>query len=144
MARNDAATRAAKEIANSCHAVRLRALNRAVSSIYDEALRPLGLKASQLNVLVAIASAGQLQPVDIGRALHMEKSTVSRNVDKMKVNGWIQSRDLEGRGQVLSLTTTGNRLVARAAKRWKMAQTQTEELLGTDGVAALREVHERL
>ena len=42
-------------IAKTCIAVRLRSLNRVVTNIYDAALRPLGLKISQLNILVVTA-----------------------------------------------------------------------------------------
>ena len=45
-------------IAGACIAVRLRLLNRVVTNLYDDALRPLGLKMSQLNILVATARIG--------------------------------------------------------------------------------------
>ena len=38
-------------IAKTCIAVRMRMLNRLVTNVYDEALRPLGLKVSQMNIL---------------------------------------------------------------------------------------------
>ena len=48
-------------IAGECLAVRLRRLNREVTALYDEALRPLGLKTSQLNMLVMISAAIRLR-----------------------------------------------------------------------------------
>lgn len=42
--------------------VRLRMLNRIVTNIYDEALRPLDLKVSQMNVLVAAAKLRTARP----------------------------------------------------------------------------------
>jgi DNA-binding MarR family transcriptional regulator len=138
------ATRAAKQIAGACYAVRLRAVNRAVSSIYDDALRPLEMKASQLNVLVAIAMVGEAQPVHVARALHMDKSTLSRNVDKMKARGWIRSRDAPGGGQLLTLSAAGDKLLSQALPLWKRAQAQTEELLGGEGADALHSIHSSL
>ena len=44
-------------IARTCIAVRLRLLNRVVTNLYDDALRPLGLKVSQVNILVVMASS---------------------------------------------------------------------------------------
>ena len=42
-------------IARTCVAARMRLLNRVVTNFYDDALRPLGLKISQLNILIATA-----------------------------------------------------------------------------------------
>ena len=53
---------AAELIAGECLAVRVRALNRAVTALYDEALRPLGLRVGQLNLLVAVARIGTAGP----------------------------------------------------------------------------------
>ena len=39
-------------VARECIANKVRLLNRAVTAIYDEALRPYGLKISQMSVLV--------------------------------------------------------------------------------------------
>src|SRR5262245_59448709 len=70
-------------IAAECLAVRLRALNRAVSALYDDALRPHGLRVGQLNLLVAVARLGPAKPGDLCRFLCMEKSTLSRDVEVM-------------------------------------------------------------
>ena len=39
-------------VARECIANKVRLLNRAVTAIYDETLRPHGLKISQMSVLV--------------------------------------------------------------------------------------------
>ena len=49
-------------ISRTCIAVRLRLLNRVVSSFYDDALRPLGLKVSQMNILTVTAKLGLARP----------------------------------------------------------------------------------
>src|ERR1700682_3923563 len=49
-----AAPSASERIASECICSRLRLLNRVVSSIYDEALRPYRLEISQLSLLIAI------------------------------------------------------------------------------------------
>ena len=41
---------AADLIAGECLAVRVRLLNRTITGIYDEALRPLGMTVGQLNM----------------------------------------------------------------------------------------------
>src|SRR5262245_53676910 len=54
-------------IAGDCIAVRVRLINRVVTSVYDEALRPLGIRVSQGNVLVAVARKGEARPAEVCR-----------------------------------------------------------------------------
>ena len=58
-----ATTSSIDTISRTCIAVRLRLLNRVVTNLYDDGLRPLGLKVSQLNIPArpggAEAAAGQ-------------------------------------------------------------------------------------
>ena len=58
---------AAEVIAAECLAVRVRTLNRAVTALYDDALRPHGLRVGQLNLLVAVARMGTARPGDLCR-----------------------------------------------------------------------------
>ena len=51
-------TTSIETISKTCIAVRLRLLNRVITNFYDDALRPLGLKVSQLNLLVVAAKRG--------------------------------------------------------------------------------------
>jgi hypothetical protein len=53
-----ATTSSIDTISRTCIAVRLRLLNRVVTNFYDDALRPLRLKVSQLNVLIVTARLG--------------------------------------------------------------------------------------
>src|SRR5215213_506038 len=106
-------------IAGECVAVRLRMLNRVVTTVYDDALRPLGLKVSQMNILVAAAKMGTARPVEVCEYLHLDVSTLSRNVERMKARGWLEVvPDEDGRAQPFRLTAEGNKLLERAAPAW--------------------------
>ena len=129
----------ANRIAQQCLGARLRVLNRVVSGIYDEALRPWGLKISQLNVLVAVARMGEAQPLRLCRVLHLDPSTLSRNVERMGKRGWLQSRPGEdARTQVLRITPEGEALLEAVAPAWQQAQDRVTELLGQEGADAVR------
>lgn len=125
-------------IAQECIASRLRALNRFVTNIYDEALRPLGLKASQHNLLVAIAKMGEAKPAVLSKMFHMDASTLSRNVERMRQRGWVAASPGEdGRTVLLSLTGPGQELLQRATAGWRAAQKEITDLLGQEGVSML-------
>lgn len=134
-------------IAGECIAVRMRLLNRVVTNIYDAALRPLGLKVSQMNLLVATAMMGTARPADVCRRLHLNVSTLSRNVERMKARGWLEViPEEDARAQPFQLTAKGRKLLEKAAPAWKGAQQRAKELLG-DGIVdllgqAVQRVHE--
>jgi DNA-binding MarR family transcriptional regulator len=125
-------------IAAECITVRLRMLNRMVSKIYDDALRPLGVKASQLNILVVAAKLGVARPAEVCDKLQLDTSTLSRNVERMKASGWLEvvDDDHDGRAQPFRLTAKGRKLLDRAKPLWDEAQKKVKDLLG-DGAFAM-------
>ena len=132
-------------IARNCIAVRLRLLNRVVTKIYDGALRPLGLKASQLNILVVKAKLGLARPVRVCEILQLDTSTLSRNVERMRARGWLEVvPDEDARAQPFRLTSQGQRLIESAVPAWEKAQRQAEELLAEEGMALLDRAAQRL
>ncbi|MBL4686284.1 MAG: MarR family transcriptional regulator, partial [Nannocystaceae bacterium] len=128
----------AEVLAGDCLAVRVRLLNRAITAIYDDALRPLGLTAGQLNVLVMIKRNGPVSPTEIAERLHMEKSTVSRNVARMRDNGWLTTAEsVPGQRQELTLSRKGSALLVRSYSAWHKAQADAGIALGRGGAESI-------
>ena len=132
--------RAEQQIASECLATRIRRLNRIVSSIYDEALRPFGVKISQLNILVATATHERSRPADLCRTLDLDPSTLSRNLRILHRRGWIEYLEDQGdaRAQPFRLTAAAEELIVRAYPAWLTAQLRAEEALGPEAAAVLR------
>jgi DNA-binding MarR family transcriptional regulator len=125
-------------ISRTCIAVRLRLLNRVVTNIYDDALRPLGLKVSQLNILIVAARLGLARPAQVCEILQLDTSTLSRNVERMRAHGWLEVvPEEDARAQPFRLTPHGKRLIEKAIPAWEEAQAQAAELLGNDGIVLL-------
>jgi DNA-binding MarR family transcriptional regulator len=125
-------------IAGTCVAVRLRLLNRVVTNFYDDALRPLGVKISQLNLLIVTAKLGLARPAQVCQILQLDTSTLSRNVERMRENGWLEVvPEEDARAQPFRLTAQGKRLIEKAVPAWEEAQRQATELIGADAVAVL-------
>jgi DNA-binding MarR family transcriptional regulator len=132
-------------IAHNCIAVKLRLLNRVVTNLYDDALRPLGLKVSQLNILVVTAKLGLAQPAKVCDILHLDTSTLSRNVERMRARDWLEVVPGEdARTQPFRLTSQGQNLLERAVPAWEKAQSQATKFLGEDGVALLSKTASKL
>ena len=141
----NATTSSIDTMSRTCIAVRLRLLNRVVTNLYDDALRPLGLKVSQLNVLVVTAKLGLARPAQVCDILHLDPSTLSRNVKPLRAHGWLEVvPDEDARAQPFRLTARGRRLIERAVPAWEEAQRQAAGLLGDDGVAVLDKAARKL
>jgi DNA-binding MarR family transcriptional regulator len=133
------------KIAGECVAVRLRMLNRVITNIYDDALRPLDLKVSQMNILVAAAKMGTARPLEVCQYLHLDVSTLSRNVERMKARGWLEVvPDKDGRSQPFQLTSQGRRLLEKAMPAWSEAQEQVTKVLGDRFVDQLERAVKRI
>src|SRR5213078_3588155 len=133
------------KVAGECVAVRLRMLNRVITNIYDDALRPLDLKVSQMNILVAAAKMGTARPAAICEHLHLDVSTLSRNVERMKGRGWLEVvPDEDGRSQPFRLTPQGRKHLEKAVPAWSAAQQQVKQVLGDEIVNQLNRAVKRI
>jgi DNA-binding MarR family transcriptional regulator len=132
-------------IACNCIAGRLRLLNRVVTNLYDDALRPLGLKVSQLNILIVTAKLGLARPAQVCEILHLDTSTLSRNVKPLQAHGWLEVvPDEDARAQPFRLTPQGRRLIEKATPAWEEAQRRAADLLGDEGIALLNKAARKL
>jgi DNA-binding MarR family transcriptional regulator len=118
--------------------MRVRVLNRVITKIYDDCLRPHGLRAAQQNILIAISLMKLATPSELERRLSLDKSTVSRNVERMRRRGWIELISAEdGRSHHLHVTSEGMKLLRKTLVAWEQAQKKTAALLGKQGITAL-------
>jgi len=122
--------REARGVVATCLGYRTRKLARAVTRLYNDRLRPLGLNLTEMNLLAAIAAQGTVQPARLGRAMALEKSTLSRNSSRLVERGWVEVRDHpDGRGVLLAVTARGNEMLLRAVPAWQQAQQQAQSLV---------------
>lgn len=132
-------------IANTCIAGRIRILNRVVTNLYDEALRPFGVKLSQGNVLAVTAKLKVARPAEVCAMLELDASTLSRTVERMVACGWLEILpDDDGRSHPFRLTKEGERLMQRVIPAWEAAQAQATKLLGDDGLKLLEAAIRRI
>jgi DNA-binding MarR family transcriptional regulator len=124
-------------IAGECIAARMRILNRVVTGIYDDALRPHGVRVSQMNILVVVAARGPIRQADVARQLQLEKSTLSRDLDRMLARGWVRANTGSGRSPKLEATDAGRQLLRTILPKWRAAQVEATRLLSPAVVAGV-------
>lgn len=123
----------AETTAASCLATRVRQLSRIVTRVYDDAMRPLGITASQYTLLAQLASRDGITAVEIGGDLDIEKSTLSRNLKRLLELGHIIMDPPAGRrGRGLHLTPKGQAVLKDAFPIWQDAQRNTTAVMGAE------------
>lgn len=140
---DDQAKEVAQIVAAQCLAGRARRLNRVVTSLYDRALQPYGIKLNQASILVFLLVNGDASPAEIALRMQMEKSTVSRTIDRMEKSGWIAVQG-KGPGQIVRVTDLGKQLMVACHDQWQEAQQRAVALLGEEGAVSLKHIADRL
>ena len=131
--------RDAAEVIRTCIATRLRMADRVITRVYDDALRPLGLKVTQMSMLVVAQERGLIRQSEVGAELQLDDSTLSRNLERMRANGWLEEVPADdARVHSFRLTQAGRALLDKAIPAWTKAQAEARRLLGDAGVRALR------
>jgi len=84
------------------------------------------------------AKLGLARPAQVCEVLHLDASTLSRNVKPLQAHGWLEVvPDEDARAQPFRLTPQGKRLIEKAVPAWEEAQRRATELLGEEGIALL-------
>lgn len=116
-----------------CMCASLRRASRAVSSLYEEALRPLGLRATQFTVLQSLSLAGNVTQGELGEMLAMDSTTLTRTLGIMVKHGWIARRPGEDRREWrIQLSKAGEAQLKRALPHWQQVQTRLRTQLGDE------------
>lgn len=138
MSRRTLDTDQLKEIANSCAWTQVRRVSRFVTKMYDDAVRPSGLRASQVSLLVMIS---RMQPVVVSALADragMDRTTLSRNLVPLERRGLIVTATGEDRrSREVRLTSSGEGALVDVYPLWRAAQEELSELLGEYHVSRL-------
>ena len=112
-----------------CHKARMAA--RVVTRAYDDALRPTGLRATQISVLAAVGARGALSIKSLADTMLMDRSTLTRNLRPLEVKGYVGLAP-EGRyrSRVLTLTPAGRAALLQAFPLWETAQRKLRGRVG--------------
>ena len=112
-----------------CHKARMAA--RVVTRAYDDALRPTGLRATQVSVLAAVGARGALSIKSLADALQMERSTLTRNLRPLEKRGYVElAPERRYRSRVLTLTSAGRAALVTALPLWEGAQRKLKGRVG--------------
>ncbi|MGZ4731115.1 MAG: MarR family winged helix-turn-helix transcriptional regulator [Terriglobales bacterium] len=108
-----------------------RRTSRALTQLYENALRPLGLRATQFTILQALSLTGEVTQSQLGKILAMDSTTLTRTLQIMDREGWIAERRGEDRRERrLRLAKAGETQFNRALPAWEKVQSRLRRQLG--------------
>ena len=121
------------EPAKTCMCFSLRKTARAITQQYEAILRPLGLKATQFSLLVGVRLLGGVTVNHLAEAMVMDRTTLTRNLKPLEIQGFIQTiPGADRREREITLTPTGESILAKALPLWRKAQEQVQQEIGKD------------
>ena len=136
----------AEQITRNCLMGRTRYLARVLTGIYDEEVRPFGVQATQVTLLASVKAYGPVRRTDLGRWLHFDSSTLTRNLRVMLDNRWLEEvpDGRDGRGLPLQATAAGADLLKALAPAWHRAQKRALGMVGAEGRTAVIELFDKV
>ena len=133
------------EVLATCVSLQLRKATRVVTQLYDEALRPIGLRSTQLPILVTLAARGALSMTDLADSLVLDRTTLIRTLQPLQRRGLVEvGRDDGTRTRRAALTAAGRETAARAIPFWAQAQARVMDGLGPQQLPEMRRSLSRL
>lgn len=114
-----------------CAASSVRRASRALTQLYEQALRPHGLRATQFTILQFLSLAGEVSQGRLGEMLALDSTTLTRTLEIILRQGWVAERRGEDRRERwLRLAKSGKARLDQALPDWEKVQSQLQQELG--------------
>lgn len=123
----------------------LRRAARALTQLYEDELRPLGLRSSQLTILQVLARTGELRQKQLGEILAMDSTSLTRTLAVMLREGWLTERPGEDRRERwIGMSRTGEKKLNRALPVWGKVQARVRQEIGPQSWKNLMQITRQL
>lgn len=129
----------------SCASFNFRRAARAVTSLYDHAFEPFGIRSTQFSILVGIAKTQPTSISALSDLLVIDRTTLTRSLRLLKKQGFLSISDRSTKRQrFLTLTPKGERTLAASLPAWRKAQDRFVQSLGSDYWTKFRDELEKV
>ena len=115
----------------NCTCFGLRKAARAVTQMYDQALKPTGLRTTQFSLLAVTDRVGPRGMAELAEHLVMDRTTLTRNLKPLLDRGLLERVEGEDRRRrAVAITAKGRAALAQALPYWREVQGQMADSLG--------------
>jgi DNA-binding MarR family transcriptional regulator len=117
-----------KQLYTDCYCTQLRRASSNFTKVYDEALRPQGLRITQFSMLRGLVRLGEATLTGLSEELALDRTTMSRSVKLLIDAGWVEAStgEEDGREKILKLSERGKKKLQDAMPAWSKAQAKIE------------------
>lgn len=127
-----------EETGRSCACYNLRRAARAITRLYDDFLRPGGLRSTQFSMLMVARVRGPVTLTKLAEMTVTERTTLTRNLTILEKKGLIVIEPgKDRRERQVSITERGLEALMKAIPLWEAAQAHIEQGLGGDRMGSL-------
>jgi DNA-binding MarR family transcriptional regulator len=124
--------------AYGCACFNLRKATRAMTQLYDDALRPAGLRCTQFSLLTLLKASGTVSMTRLAEDAVMDRTTLARNLEVLQRDGLVRIRPGEdARVREIELTRAGVAKLEEAFPLWREAQRTVRKGLGPGRLSRL-------
>ena len=117
-----------------CVAFNSRKAARAVTRLYDSALAPVGVRSTQLAVLIALAKSQPLSIGSLAEILSVDTTTLTRSLRPIRKQGLLAISERSAmRQRFVTLTRKGTRALKDSMPLWRDVQTRFATSARTTG-----------
>jgi DNA-binding MarR family transcriptional regulator len=104
-----------------------------LTQIYDDAMRPLGLRSTQFSILQALSLAGPRLQGDLAEFLALDDTAFTRALQLLRKSGWVKTvKGKDRRERWVSLSKSGEAELARIRPAWEAVQKEARSKLGEE------------
>jgi DNA-binding MarR family transcriptional regulator len=121
----------ARRATRECVCTNLRRATRAITKLYDDRLRPSGLKVTQFGLLSTLMALGSATLGELAQEIVVDRTTLTRNLEVLEARGLVITEEGEDRRERrLRISREGIAAVVAAYPLWQAAQSRAIELAG--------------
>jgi len=113
-----------------CACASLRRAARAVTQLYDEALRDSGLRVTQFTLLYVLDHNGEMTQGELGEILAIDSTTLTRTLGPLSKLGLLRARQGEDRRErIWAITPKGKARLTSLTPAWVAVQARLRDQL---------------
>ncbi|MFC1896629.1 MarR family winged helix-turn-helix transcriptional regulator [Thermodesulfobacteriota bacterium] len=117
----------------SCALFNMRIAARVLTQLYDDCLRPSGLRSTQFGLLMAVRAFEPSSMAELAGRNKMDRTTLTRNLQLLEEKGLVKVDPGEdNRVRQVRLTDRGREQLGEAISLWEKAQARVIEGLGEE------------
>lgn len=121
-----------------CTCFNLRKATRAVTQVYDDAMRPAGLRVTQFTLLAYTYAIGPVPLTKLADAMVTDRTTLARNLEPLVKEGFLSIENgKDRRSRIISITDDGLGKLTEAYPLWKRTQDDVKKKMGQDNWSSM-------